>query len=465
MPRRGGRAVAGCLCRDLVGGEVQVMMRRTIPILLALTFAALLIRPVSAMAQVKMQIIGRGGTLWGVAVSQLKNLEGDDQHEISGRFVNTLMRDLTLSGYFRIVDPHAYIEDAQSSGYDIGQFNFADWRSINADFLVKGAVRANGSKIQLTAYFFDVAQQRRMMGKDFGGDPSDVPRMARRFADAILKAATGIEGPFDSELAFVSTRGGRFKEIYTQSIDGQDLVRLTNNPTINLFPDWDRSPNELLYLSYKTMAPALYLADVARRREIRVASPRGRIIGGALAPDGRSVVAAIEKDGTTHLFLLDRTGREIRQLTNTGGINVSPAFSRDGATIAFTSDRSGTPQIYVMAVNGGAARRITYRGDYNTTPAFSPKGDRIAYQSRNGGHFDIWTVALKGGEPVKLTDGEGSNQSPSWSPDGRYIAFSSTRGGTSRIYLLQVQSGKIISALTEGNGDDSCPAWSPLLGD
>ena len=45
-----------------------------------------------------------------------------------------------------------------------------------------------------------------MMGKNFSGGSGDVPRMARRFADAILEAATGQRGPFDSKLAFVSTQ-------------------------------------------------------------------------------------------------------------------------------------------------------------------------------------------------------------------------------------------------------------------
>ncbi len=44
-----------------------------------------------------------------------------------------------------------------------------------------------------------------MMGKNYSGDAGDVPRMARRFADAILEATTGQKGPFDSKLAFVST--------------------------------------------------------------------------------------------------------------------------------------------------------------------------------------------------------------------------------------------------------------------
>jgi TolB protein len=414
---------------------------------------------------ITITIAGPGSQLSTIAVSGLKNLGGDDDHLIGSAFVGTLRRDLELSGYFRIIDPHAYIEDPQTSGFELGQFNFADWRSINADFVVKGSVSASGARVKLTAFLYDVAQQRRMMGKNYTGDADDVAPMARRFADSILEAATGQKGPFNSRLAFVSTHGGRFKEIYTQSIDGQDRFQLTSNPTINLFPSFDRGAHYLLYLSYKTMAPALYLADLRAQSETRITSPHGRVIGGTISSDGERIVAAIERDGATNLYLITREGEELRQLTDTSGINVSPAISADGATLAFTSDRSGTPQIYLMSLAGGAPKRLTYSGDYNTTPAFSPKGDKLAYQSRNNGRFDIWTIAAGGGEPVQVTDGNGSNEYPSWSPDGRYLAFSSTRGHNSRIYIMMVGNRKIISALTEGNGNDSCPAWSGWLGE
>ncbi len=452
-------------------------MNRYIGIIAVAFVAAIPASPQPGRAQIKMEIVGPGSQLSAIAVSSLKNAGGDDDHRISAAFVSTLRRDLELSGYFRIIDQHAYLEDPQTSGFELGKFNFADWTSINADFLVKGSIAVQGTSVKLTAYLYDVAQQRRMMGKNYTGEltdvtrmartgePADVTRMARRFADAVLEAATGQKGPFDAKLAFVSTRDGRFKEVYTQSIDGQDPFRLTDNPTINLFPTFDHSAGSILYLSYKTGEPGLYLADLKQRVETRILSPRGRVIGGALVPDGKSIAAAIERGGQTNLFLVDRGGNQIRQLTDTGGINVSPAFSPDGRTLAFTSDRSGTPQIWLTPLAGGAARRLTFSGDYNTTPAFSPKGDRIAYQSRVGGRFDIYMIATEGGQPTRLTDAAGSNESPSWSPDGRYLAFSSTRGGRSRIYLMMVQNQKIISPLTEGKGDDTGPAWSWWLGE
>lgn len=461
------RFAAGILDEGL---ECRGNMRRrlsSLPLAIALfsIVASVLILSGNSAAQTRMSITGPSGQTWPIAVSGFKNLGGDDDLSVSSTLDRILSRDLMLSGYFTLVDPHTFIEDPQKSGYELGQFNLDDWKSIRAEFVVKGAVQISGGKVQITARLFDVYQQRAVMGKTFGGDASEVPRMARRFADAILQAETGIQGPFDSNLAFVSTRGGRFKEIFTQTIDGEDVAPVTHNPTINIFPCWGRDANRLLYLSFKTMAPALYVANLHERTERRILSPHGRIIGGAISPDGHQIAAAVESEGNTNLYLMDSDGNEIRELTHTGSINVSPNFSPDGQTLAFTSDRSGTPQIYTMSLDGGAAKRITYTGSYNTTPAISPKGDTIAYQSREGGRFDIFSIPTAGGTPVMLTEGGGTNESPSWSPDGRYIAFSSTRRGNSHVYILQVESHKIISSLTEGNGNDTTPAWSWWLGD
>ncbi len=445
----------------------EKMIRRFISTVAALVLLSLGGTGVARAERLHMTFNQPGATVAPIAVSEFKNLGGDDQGTASHDFVRILRRDLELSGFFSIISPKSYIEDPQKSGYDLGKFNFADWSSLNADFLVKGAVTVNGGQVSVEVLMFDVAQQRRMFGTRFSGGPGDVEQMARRFADSVLKAVTGIQGPFDTRIAFVSTRGGRFKEIYLAAPDGGGLFRVTDNPTINLFPKFAHSPASVLYLSYKTGEPALYLFDVAGRTEIRIGSAHGNVIGGALSPDGSRIVAAVENGGHTNLFLLGRSGEEIRQLTEGHAINVNPAFSADGQQLAFTSDRSGTPQVYVMSLGGGPARRVTFQGDYNTSPSFSPDGKWLAYQSRSGG-FNIFIIPAAGGQPAQLTQDARSNQSPCWSPDGRYLIFSSNRGGHERLYLMQIntqsQTGKVISALMEDEGNDTSPTWSWWLG-
>jgi len=408
-----------------------------------------------------IQITG-AGQLYPIAVSELKNLGGDSKHTVSRVFDTTLTRDLKLSSFFRVIDPQAYIEDPQTSGYDIGQFNFGDWRSINAEFLVKGAATRQAGKVKVEAFLFDVGEQRRMMGKRFTGEPNEVSEMARRFADAVLKAVTGKRGPFDTKLAFVSTRGGRFKEVYTSWLDGGMLFRVTDNPTINLFPSFDGTAQHLLYLSYKTLNPELYLVDLTHGVETSIAPPLGMAVGATLTPDGQ-IIGAFAHGGQTNLYLLDQSGNQIRTLSDNGGINVSPSVCHDGSRLAFTSDRSGNPQIYVMNMAGGGAHRITYQGDYNTAPAFSPNCKKIAYESRSAGIINIFTINADGSGGHQLTS-QGSNEWPTWSPDGRYLAFSSTREGDSRIYLMLAADGRVIAPLTEGEGNATNPSWSWWIG-
>lgn len=411
---------------------------------------------------IQMEIKGNGQTQYPIAVSALKNLSGDDGNQVSKSFDTVLMRDLKLSSFFHLIDPASYIEDPQNSGYDVGQIDFNDWKSIGADFLVKGAVTRNGDSVQLEALLFDVANQRRLMGKKFNGSPHDVGEMARRFVDAVMLAVTGTPGPFDSKIAFVSTGGGRFKEVYTAWMDGGSLFKVTDNPTINLFPSLDRGARHLLYLSYKSMTPELYLVDLGQQTETRINPGLGQAVGGTLTPGG-NIVAAYQRSGNTNLYLIDSTGGELNAITNNQAINVSPSVCADGTRLAFTSDRSGTPQIYIGAVNGGGAQRITYQGSYNTAPAFSPDCKKIAYESREGGIFQIYVIDAGGGDPRELTQ-SGSNESPAWSPDGRYIIYGSRSGG-SQIYLMRAEDGNVIGPLMEGEGNDSDPSWSGWIGE
>jgi TolB protein len=429
---------------------------------LILAALALLMPYRAAQAQINMPIVGEGLQQYPIAVSALKNLGGDDSSQISNGFDAIVMRDLKLSGFFHLIDPKSYIENAQTTGYDVGQFNFNDWKSIGADFLVKGAVTRNGDSIQVEALLFDIAGQRRMMGKKFNGSLHDVAEMARRFTDAIMEAVTGTRGPFDSKIAFVSTGRGRFKEIYMSWMDGGDPFPITNNPTINLFPSMDRGAQHLLYLSYKSMEPKLYLVNLGQQVETTIQPGLGQAVGGTLTPGG-SIVAAYERGGNTNLYLLDSSGGQLAAITNNQAINVSPSVCADGTQLAFTSDRSGTPQIYVGNVNGGGAKRITYQGSYNTAPAFSPDCKKIAYESREGGIFQIYVIDAGGGDPKELTQA-GSNESPVWSPDGRYIIYASKSGGSSRLYILRAEDGSVIAPI-EGEGNDSNPTWSGWMGE
>lgn len=416
---------------------------------------------VPARAQITGTIKGAKNK-YPIALSPLKNLGGGPASAIGNEFADILERDLELTGLFRVLPRDTYIEKPEASGITAEEINFENWSVLGAQAVVKGGYTVQGEKVTVEARLFDVYQRRQMAGRRYHGTPQDVRRMANKFADELMREFTGERGPFDSRLAFVSNRGGRFKDIYVMSPDAGDILQVTRTQSISLSPSWSPDVHELVYTSYKRGNPDFYLLDFISGRETKLTSGRELHVGARFSPDGRTLAAAIEQQGNVDIYLLDLNGKIIRKLTSDPGIDVSPSWSPDGNQIAFTSSRNGGPQIYVMNADGSGQRRITYEGKYNTSPAWSPKGEDIAYTSRADGGFNIFTVHADGTDVHQLTANTGNNEDASWSPDGRYLVFSSTRRGTAGLYVADVTGASQV-ALTDRPGGDTSPSWSNWL--
>jgi TolB protein len=412
---------------------------------------------------VRGEIVGQGGLKFPIAVSPLKNLGATaDVGKLSEGIADTIVYDLDLSGWFKVLDRAAYIENPQKSGVALGSFDFKDWSTIGAEGLVKGGFTIQGDEVTVELRLFDVFQNKERVGKRYVGRVKDYRRIAHKFADEIINQFTGIPGIFNTRIAYVSTSGGRFKEIHIAHLDGSEKFQLTNNHTINLSPSWTADGKSVLYTSYKDRNSSLYLFELYNGKETKIIPRNGRYLGGKASPDGQFIAATVETAGNSNIILLDRNGNVIRSLTDSPGIEVSPAWSPDSKQLVFVSDRSGSPQIYIFDMASNKSRRLTYSGNYNTSPEWSPRGDRVAYTGRVGNRFAIFTIGVDGGEPRKLTAESADSEDPTWSPDGRFIAFSSNRAGKYHLYVMQA-SGENQRRLTGSGGDDTKPSWSPRL--
>jgi len=424
---------------------------------LVLGIAALLLSVLDAGAQVRGLITGPGETAFPIAVAALEGGDG----EAARLFNATLSRDLDLSGLFRLLDPASFVD--AGGGTKVEEINFGNWTTIGARLLVTGRISTAGGELTIEARLFDVAERRQIGGKRYQGTARDARRMANRFADEILLLLTGEAGPFDSRLAFISTRSGRFKELYVTNLDGSDLRQLTRNQTINLSPSWGPDARALVFTSYKDGRPKLYEMDAVSGRERLIPTGPGMVMGGSFSPDGREIaITRAGAKGDSEILLISPEGSVVSRLTESQTINVSPSFSPNGSQLAFCSGRTGSPQIYVMGTGGGQARRLTFKGSYNTQPVWSPKGDKIAYTGRVDGRFQIFVVAADGGEATQITSSRGDNVDPTWSPDGRYLIFSSTRAGKAQLYFSDARGIRQRQLITSP-GSDSSPAWSPRL--
>ena len=173
---------------------------------------------------------------------------------------------------------------------------------------------------------------------------------------------------------------------------------------------------------------------------------------------GQRVYFSSSRSGNYEIYSSNLEGRDIRRLTRSRGIDVSPTCGPDGK-IAFVSDRHGSPQIFTMSIHGANVQRVTFRGNHNQTPVWckDPKQQLIAFSGRDV-NFDIFTVNVVTQEYTRLTQGQGDNKDPAFSPDCRLIAFASNRRGAEGVYLSG-QDGLDQNQVIQGGAETV--RWAP----
>ena len=398
-----------------------------------------------------------------IAVPVFKTLsEPAEEREMANRAADILSEGLEFTGYFKLIDRGAFLENPREKGITSADLNFGNWTDIGAELLVTGGLWVKDDTARLEIRLFDTFKGELLFGKRYGGTVSDLRTMIHRFCDEMVYRLTGKKGLFSSRIVLINKNGGK-SAIYTCDFDGHDPRRIIESDAITLFPAWSPDGRAIAYTSYAGGNPSILVRTIQNGETRRIAYD-GINITPTWLPGSGGLAATLSINGDEEIYLLTESGKIDKKLTDSWGIDVSPTFSPDGKNMAFVSKRAGTPQVYIKDLATGEVRRLTYEGNYNTEPDWSPDGDRIVYSAMNGGQADICVIGTNGREPKQLTHDAGSNESPSWSPDGTLIVFSSTRSGTAKLYVMTA-SGTDQRPLLNMAGEQLLPDWSPAMAD
>ncbi|WP_170385057.1 Tol-Pal system beta propeller repeat protein TolB [Ruegeria atlantica] len=386
----------------------------------------------------------------------------------AAQYANDISRvvaaDLTGTGLFREISSDAFI--SRVSSFD-APIQFADWKAINADALVTGAVNVSGNRLTVRFRVWDVFSGQELgNGLQFAGTTDGWRRMAHKVADQVYSRITGEGAYFDSRVAFVSESGPkdqRQKRLAIMDYDGANVQYLTDSSAIVLAPRFSSTGDRLLYTSYESGQPRIYVLDIDRVKRTELNTQGGTMsFSPRFSPDGRSIVYSLIQGGNTDLWKMDLASGQSVRLTNTPAIETAPSYSPDGSQIVFESDRSGTPQLYIMPANGGEATRISFGQGRYGTPVWSPRGDLVAFTKQNKGRFHIGVMRVDGSEERLLTSSF-LDEGPTWSPNGRVIMFTrETQGASGRatLYSVDISGRNLRPVRTPDGGSD--PSWGPL---
>ncbi|MEM7394495.1 MAG: DPP IV N-terminal domain-containing protein [Verrucomicrobiota bacterium] len=321
-----------------------------------------------------------------------------------------------------------------------------------------GSVTESGGQLDVKCNAMAVASGRSFMNQGYRHSAREPSRLAHRVADDIVKAVTGREGIASSKILMLGT-ATRSKELYICDYDGQNLIQLTKDKTVNIRPRWTPDGKSVVYTSYLRRFPDIYMIELATGKRKVLAKYPGLNVGGAVSPDGKELALVLSKDGNPELYIKNmRTGR-LTRITRTSGAEASPSWSPDGKQICYVSDQAGKPNLYIVSRSGGRPTRVPARGIENVAPDWGGNG-KIAYAGRFGGRFQIFVYDPATKQNIQVSVGAGDFEDPSWAPNGRHITCSREQNFRSEVYILDTMGDPPIRLLNH-KGDWYSPAWSP----
>ena len=390
--------------------------------------------------------------------------EGAEAAQLANDLARVVAADLTGTGLFREIPASAFISTVSDFTAPV---QFADWKAINAQALVTGAVNVQGNTLNVKFRLYDVFSGAELgSGLQFSGTVDGWRRMAHKVADAVYSRITGEGGYFDSRVVYVSETGpkdDRKKRLAIMDYDGANVQYLTDSSSIVLAPRFSPTGDRVLYTSYESGFPRIYVLNIGSVDRRVLESAEGTMsFAPRFSPSGQTVVYSLTQGGNTDIYTMDINSGQSVRLTNTPSIETAPSFSPDGTRIVFESDRSGTQQLYVMPATGGEAQRISFGEGRYGTPVWSPRGDLVAFTKQNKGRFHIGVMRLDGSQERLLT-ASFLDEGPTWAPNGRVIMFArETQGeaGASTLYSVDISGRNLRPVSTPAGGSD--PSWSPL---
>jgi Tol biopolymer transport system component len=194
----------------------------------------------------------------------------------------------------------------------------------------------------------------------------------------------------------------------------------------------------------------IYRANADGSNARNITNSPGYDAEATIAPDGLIVFTSV-RDGDMEIYSMKADGAEVKRLTNRQGPDGGPFFSWDGKRVAFRGRelaagpefddyrallkqalwRPTQLELFVMDRDGKNLTQITRLGGANFAPSWHPDGKRLIFASNigdpKGRNFDIYMINLDGTGLERITTNETFDGFPMFSPDGRTLVFSSNR--------------------------------------
>jgi len=259
--------------------------------------------------------------------------------------------------------------------------------------------------------------------------------------------------PDGKSLAFQGSQGDKHG-VFVARADGSDVTFLasmsgTNSPLPGSGKELTWSPDGK-QIAFISSTPSILAAEAAGDPMV--------ITRYLYKPDAGEGMTRFNDNQRLHIFVVDISSKQVRQLTRGETDEHSIDWSPDGKEILFVSNREPNQDeffnydVFALRIADGSIRRLTATEYNEYEPLWSPDGKHIVYRGTRRGLTDrettmedthVWVMNADGSGRREIGAGIDNRQgAPQWAPDGNSVYFTVQERGSVHLVRLPLSDGK-----------------------
>src|SRR5260221_150132 len=267
-----------------------------------------------------------------LAVPEFKASNQDPRNaELLRTFNDTLWNDLDNAGIFDMVSKSFYPLGQIGSP---GDLKLDTWGAapVNAAMLAFGNLAATANNVTVQGWLDDVKNPTspQVLTKQYteAATTQQARVIAHKFADEIiLRMGGGINGIAETQIFFVSSRGGH-KEIWAMDYDGANQHPVTTLGTISLSPHISPDGSRLAFSSFSGSGWEIRMFSFDLNRMVSFPRFGGTNTSPSWSPDGSKLAFSSSRSGESGINVIDQSGGNLHRITSSRGPHVSPVWNR-----------------------------------------------------------------------------------------------------------------------------------------